>query len=188
MSSRSTISADYLAQQKELHKNPNYGVASLGYAPLVKGLLDQTGIKSISDYGAGKCNLRKALHDLGKRDFEYLPYDPAFPEYGPPKPAQLVCCIDVLEHIEEPYLEAVFLDLKEITRQIGFFSVHTGPARKTLPDGRNAHIIQQPTSWWLPRMCQHFEIGHLQRGQGGFWVIAETKSPSWTGSASLARP
>ena len=178
MQPRSTISADYLAQQRELHKNPKYGVASLGYAPIIKGLLDQTGIRSISDYGAGKCNLRKGLQDLGTRDFEYLPYDPAFPEYGPPKPAPLVCCIDVLEHIEESYLEAVFLDLKEITRNIGFFSVHTGPAKKTLPDGRNAHIIQKPSSWWLPRMCQHFEIGHLQRGQGGFWVIAEPKKVS----------
>jgi hypothetical protein len=175
---RSTISAEYLAQQQALHKNPNYGVASLGYAPIVKELLNQTGIKALSDYGAGKCNLRKGLHDLGKRDFDYFPYDPAFPEYGPPKPAPLVCCIDVLEHIEEPYLEAVFLDLKEITHNIGFFSVHTGAAVKTLPDGRNAHLIQKPTSWWLPRMCQHFEIGHLQRGQGGFWIIAESKKLS----------
>lgn len=111
---------------------------------MVKQLLDQTGLKTLSDYGAGKCNLQKGLHDLGKRDFAYLPYDPAFPDYGPPKPAQLVCCIDVLEHIEEPYLEAVLLDLKDITRNIGCFSVHTGPAVKTLPDGRNAHIIQKP--------------------------------------------
>jgi hypothetical protein len=175
---RSTISAEYLAQQQALHQNPNYGVASLGYAPIVKELLNQTGIKALSDYGAGKCNLRKGLHDLGKRDFDYFPYDPAFPEYGPPRPAPLVCCIDVLEHIEESYLEAVFLDLKDITRNIGFFSVHTGAAIKTLPDGRNAHLIQKPSSWWLPRLCQHFEIGHLQRGQGGFWVIAEPRKSS----------
>jgi hypothetical protein len=175
---RSTISAEYLAQQQALHQNPNYGVASLGYAPIVKELLNQTDIKALSDYGAGKCNLRKGLHDLGKRDFDYFPYDPAFPEYGPPKPAPLVCCIDVLEHIEEPYLEAVFLDLKDITRNIGFFSIHTGAAMKTLPDGRNAHLIQKPSSWWLPRLCQHFEIGHLQRAQGGFWVIAEPKKSS----------
>jgi hypothetical protein len=178
MQRRSTISEEYLAQQQELHKNAEYGIASLGYAPIVKQLLIQTGIKSISDYGAGKCNLRKGLHDLGKRDFEYFPYDPAFPEYGPPRPAQLVCCIDVLEHIEEQFIEAIFDDLREITKHIGFFSVHTGPAIKNLPDGRNAHIIQKPSSWWLPRLCQHFEIGHLQRGEGGFWVIAEPKNIS----------
>ena len=175
MQSRTTISENYLAQQRELHNNPHYGVASLGYAPVVKQLLDQTGIKAVSDYGAGKCNLRKGLHDLGKRDFEYFPYDPAFPEYGRPKPAPFVCCIDVLEHIEEEYLDAVFLDLQDITTNIGFFSVHTGPAMKVLPDGRNAHIIQQPSSWWLPRICQYFEVAHLQRGHGGFWIIAEPK-------------
>jgi hypothetical protein len=175
MQERATISEGYLAQQRELHKNPHYGVASLGFAPLVKQLLEQTGLKTISDYGAGKCNLRKGLHDLGKRDFEYWPYDPAFPEYGLPKPAPFVACIDVLEHIEESYLDAVLLELREITIQIGFFSVHTGPASKTLPDGRNAHIIQKSASWWLPLLCRHFEIGHLQKSPGGFWVIAEAR-------------
>lgn len=119
--------------------------------------------------------MQKGLHDLGKRDFEYFPYDPAFPEYGPPKRAPLVCCIDVLEHIEETYLEQVLLDLKDITQGIGFYSVHTGPATKILPDGRNAHIIQKPTSWWLPRICQYFEIAQLQRAPGGFWVLAERR-------------
>src|SRR5262249_48792901 len=89
MSNRPTISSGYLAQQQELHRNPNYGVASLSYAPIVKQILEQTRARSLSDYGAGKCNLRRALHDLGKRDFEYLPYDPAFPEYGSARPAQL---------------------------------------------------------------------------------------------------
>jgi hypothetical protein len=178
MLNRATISEQYLAQQRELHKNPDYGVAALGYAPMVKQLIDQAGIKSISDYGAGKCNLRRGLFDLGLKNFEYFPYDPAFPEYGSPKPAQLVCCIDVLEHIEEPYLDAVLLDLKEITKHLGFFSVHTGAALKHLPDGRNAHLIQKPASWWLPRLCQHFEIGYLARSPGGFWIIAEPQVSS----------
>jgi hypothetical protein len=175
MSARTTISQNYRLLQQELHKSPDYGVASLNYAPAIKQVLDQTGIKSISDYGAGKCNLRRGLHDLGVRDFEYLPYDPAFPEYGPPRPAPLVCCIDVLEHIEEPYLDAVLLDLKEITARLGFFTIFTGPAKKSLPDGRNAHLIQMPTSWWLPKLCQHFEIAQLERAFGGFWVMTEPK-------------
>jgi hypothetical protein len=175
---RSTISADYLAQQQELHKNPKYGVASLAAAPLVKQFLEEFGATSLSDYGAGKCNLRLGLHQLGKTDFEYFPYDPAFPEYGDCKPADLVCCIDVLEHIEPEYLDVVMLDLKEITRKYGFFSIDIQPAIKKLPDGRNAHLIQKPTSWWLPTLCQHFEVAHLQSRHNGFWVVVVPRMPS----------
>jgi hypothetical protein len=178
MSDRSTISAEYRQQQMELHRNPNYGIASLGYAPTVKTVMEQFSVKSLSDYGAGKCNLQKALHGLGKADFAYFPYDPAFPDYGAPRSADLVCCIDVLEHIEPPYLEAVLLDLRDIISNLGFLSIHTGAAVKVLSDGRNAHLIQQPSSWWLPKLCQYFEIAHLQGGPGGFWVLAERKAPA----------
>jgi hypothetical protein len=171
MSERKTISAAYLSQQQELHKNPHYGIASINFAPMVKQIMVQSGAKSLSDYGAGKCRLRDALYHLAVKDFEYFPYDPAFPEYGAAKPADLVCCIDVLEHIEPDFLEAVILDLKGITRRIGLFSVATGPAMKHLPDGRNAHLIQQPLDWWLPQLRSHFEITQLHRGPAGFWVL-----------------
>jgi hypothetical protein len=176
MTSKPTISAEYLALQKELHKNPKYGIASIGYAPLVKQILEFSKAKSLSDYGAGKQNLKKALDGLGKSDFDYRPYDPAFPEYCPPQPAELVCCIDVLEHIEPDYVDAVVLDLRSITQKVGFFSVATGPAAKVLADGRNAHLIQKPTSWWLPKLSEHFEIAQLGRNPHGFWVIAEPRA------------
>ena len=51
---RSTISSEYLEQQKILHENPNYGVASLSFAPIVADFIRQTGVQSVSDYGAGK--------------------------------------------------------------------------------------------------------------------------------------
>ncbi len=166
-----TISPEYLAEQQKLHENPNYGVASLHYAPIILDLADQTKAASISDYGAGKRNLQKKLHELGKSDFEYFPYDPAFPEYGEPKPADLVCCIDVLEHIEFTYLDAVLDDLSRIVVKVGLFTIDTGPAIKTLSDGRNAHLIQKPSSWWLPRLCEHFERVHLQGMPKGFWIV-----------------
>jgi hypothetical protein len=176
MDRKKTISETYLSLQKELHKNPSYGVASIGYAPLIKQLLEISKAKSLSDYGAGKQNLCKALHDLGKRDFDYLPYDPAFPEYGGPKPAELVCCIDVLEHIEPEFVHEVIAELATITEKLGFFSIATGPALKVLADGRNAHLIQKPSSWWLPKLCERFEIIQLGRDQHGFWVICEPKA------------
>lgn len=178
MAARQTISADYLAQQQELHRNPTYGLASLGFAPIVKELMARYHVGSISDYGAGKQNLRRGLNDLGVTGFEYFPYDPAFPGDGEPKPADLVCCIDVLEHIEPDFLDAVLEDLRAITVKRGFVSVHCEAAMKFLPDGRNAHLIQQPASWWLPRLRQHFEINQQEHVPRGFWVLVEPKRPN----------
>ena len=171
------ISEEYLNLQTKLHDNPNYGTASISMAPLVKKLFDDFEFKSISDYGAGKKNLEKALKDLGLKNFEYFPYDPVFPDYGKPAPADLVCCIDVLEHIEKEYLLNILDDLKLIITKLGFFTIGTIPARKTLSDGRNAHLIQKPASWWLPLMCERFEIEHMQKIKKprGFMLIVKSK-------------
>ena len=172
------ISETYRQLQQALHENPNYGVASLGFAPLVQRLIAQFKVKSLSDYGAGKQNLRKALEAAGVA-VDYRPYDPAFPDYGEPVSADLVCCIDVLEHIEPEFLANVLDDLATITTHRGFYSIHTGPAIKQLADGRNAHLIQKPSSWWLPQLCERFEIDHLQGTAGGFFVVvspAKTRS------------
>jgi hypothetical protein len=171
-----TITEEYRKLQQELHKNPNYGVASLQFAPFVASIIKQTGVKSVADYGAGKQNLLKGLAQQGVTPGEYFPYDPAFPEYGPPRAADLVCCIDVLEHIEPDLVENVIAELATITPKFGFFSVHMGPAGKVLADGRNAHLIQKPTSWWLPKIVKHFEILQLQAHQImglGFWVVVK---------------
>ncbi len=168
-----TISDGYREQQQELHKNPNYGVASVAFAPAVAGLVKTNGFKSISDYGAGKCNLHKKLKEIGCPTILYQPYDPSFPEYGEPKEADLVCCIDVLEHVEPEFLTEVLDELQRITRNAGFFTVHTGPAGKVLPDGRNAHLIQESASWWLPQLCERFEIARLERVKGGFILAVE---------------
>jgi hypothetical protein len=174
-STTAAISTDYLRLQQELHRNPRYGAASILYAPLVKQLMMIAGVGSLSDYGAGKKNLQARLHQLGLSNFDYFPYDPAFPEYGRPRPADLVCCIDVLEHIEPDRLDSVLAELATITRAVGFFTIHTGPAKKVLPDGRNAHLIQEGCSWWLPKLCQHFEIRHLHSAGMGFWLMVEPR-------------
>ena len=175
---KDTISDEYLRLQKDLHLNPNYGVASLSFAPIVAELIKQTNTKSISDYGAGKRNLLAGLRNAGIDHIEYYPYDPVFPEYGLPKPAELVCCIDVLEHVEPEKLDGVVKELAAITTKLGFFSIHMGPAAKILADGRNAHLIQQPSSWWLPLLTAYFEVLHLQTHQmmgNGFWLIVKPK-------------
>lgn len=183
-----TISECYRVEQQKLHENPKYGVASLTFAPLVQSLLRLGNCMSLSDYGAGKCNLKKALRLRRGGMVEYRPYDPAFPEYGSPQPADLVTCIDVLEHIEPQSLDAVLSEVASICRKLALLTVHTGPAKKSLTDGRNAHLIQECTSWWLGRFEPYFDVLHVQQVRKGFFVIACPKGMYRTLASELDLP
>jgi hypothetical protein len=154
------ISEGYLEQQKILHKNQNYGVASKQVAHLVDDLIVKFNVKSLCDYGAGKQLLRKSITQTVEN---YYPYDPAFAEYGEAREADLVCCIDVLEHIEPDLLDNVLNDLQRITTNKAFFTIHTGPAAKVLPDGRNAHLIQKPILWWQMKIKEKFIIDNFHQ-------------------------
>src|SRR5206468_6026363 len=104
-------------------------------------------------------------------------YDPAIPQWSrPPAPCRFVVSIDVLEHIEPDLLDNVLDDLRRVTAGAGLFSVHTGPAQKILADGRNAHLIQQPASWWLPQFMSRFELSTFQRTPAGFYVIVQRRA------------
>jgi hypothetical protein len=80
----------------------------------------------------------------------------------------------VLEHIEPDLLENVLDDPARVTVRFGVFTVHTGPAAKILADGRNAHLIQKPSAWWLPLFTRRFELVAFNRVDGGFWIVVET--------------
>lgn len=169
------ISDSYLLEQIRLHKiNDSYGVASLSHVQTIKNLMSEAKLKSICDYGAGKKNLYKGLVESGFDDFNYYPYDPVFPEYGDPKEAELICCIDVMEHIEEEFLDNILNEICEITLKFCYFSIATTPAKKTLSDGRNAHIIQQPSRWWLLKLCKLFNVEFLKNTKSGFIVLCKS--------------
>jgi hypothetical protein len=171
---QSTISDDYRKQQEKLHENPNYGVASVQFAPMVTKIINQTQVDELLDIGAGKCRLFENIKPDHRMKLQA--YDPAIPELSAdPRPMQMTTCIDVLEHIEPELLDN-FLDfLRDKTLEIGFFTVHTGPAMKVLPDGRNAHLIQQPPAWWLPKILDRFELQTFQKMENGFMVVVTAK-------------
>jgi hypothetical protein len=157
------ISEEYRKAQQYLHSQPGYGVTSAVYAGLVDSIIDRLEFDEILDYGCGaKCTL---LHSLKtKRKVRYQAYDPAVPEYsGEAVPSELVACLDVLEHIEPDCLYDVLADLQRVTKEVGIFSITCGPAMKVLPDGRNAHLIQEPPEWWVERLMANFELQTFQR-------------------------
>lgn len=168
------ITPEYKEQQRAMHesKRINYGTVGEKYGETVAQMVDVMEVDSILDYGAGhNMSLRKTFKPT--RSVTYSAYDPGVPELAdPPKPAQMVVCIDVLEHIEPGCLDAVLDHLEDLTEEVLFATVHTGPAGKKLPDGRNAHLIQNPYEWWLPKFIERFTLkGFNQRSATGFEVV-----------------
>jgi hypothetical protein len=153
------ISAEYAELNARLHRdNLAYGVGGGKHAPIVLQLTEALKTKSVLDYGCGKGYLAKEL------PFPIWEYDPAIPTKAEsPRPADLVVCTDVLEHIEPDHLTYVLGDLQRCVKQVGYFVIHTGPAAKTLPDGRNTHLIQEGEAFWRAELSKFFQIGQIKQ-------------------------
>ena len=179
------ISPEYAKQQRELHATGEYGVMGGQYGQLVTQIIDKMGVTHLLDYGCGSnLSLFKAIDPKNK--LTYQAYDPGTEDFAePPVPAQMVCCIDVLEHIEPDYLDSVLDHLCSLTEVIFLCSIHTGPAQKVLSDGRNAHLTQQPLEWWLPKLWDLWDIHTVQvTNANGFHVIAYAKPRLEAGDGS----
>lgn len=180
INSSSLISAEYRAQQEHLHETTAYGTTAKHFAPLVSQIIEKLEITHLLDYGCSRrMGLLKALEGKIKGQLKYQGYDPGagVEELASlPIPAQMVCCIDVLEHIEPDLLDNVLDHLCAMTEVVAFLTIHTGPASKFLPDGRNAHINQQNMTYWLPRIMQRWDIQTVQKThEHSFYVIAYQK-------------
>jgi 2-polyprenyl-3-methyl-5-hydroxy-6-metoxy-1,4-benzoquinol methylase len=165
------ITDAYRAEQAALHATGNYGTAGAAFGPVVSDMVAKTGARTLLDYGCG--SRRSLLHALKCTgcEVEYRSFDPAVPQFAAePEPADCVACIDVLEHIEPELLDQVLDHLRSLTLKHALFSIHTGAAIKTLSDGRNAHLIQQPPSWWLPKIMARYELRTFVRRPDGFVV------------------
>lgn len=170
------ISNEYLSQQRQLHEERNdYGVASLEYATQVAQFIerlgaDEFGEVSILDYGCGKGRLALGLSRYGfSVNVDVTGYDPAVPQFAtrPDRRFDAVVSIDVLEHIEPEHLVDVIRDIRFYATRSVFLSIHCGPARKHLPDGRNAHLIQKPPAWWLELLMSYFTPTYFAASPGG---------------------
>jgi len=155
------ITDEYRKQNAALHEsNPNFGVSGKAWAPKVRELA-AWGRKAVLDFGCGKATL---AHRLGPA-YQVTDYDPCIEGLdATPTPHPVVVCGDVLEHVEPECFDDVLAELRRVTQEVGLFVVHLTAAKKTLPDGRNAHLIQQPTDWWAARI---HEAGFAIQGQGG---------------------
>ena len=151
------ISKEAIELNRRLHQdNPTYGMGGSKHAETVLKMAEHPDIKSVLDYGCGKGMLAKSI------PYPIWEYDPAIPEKSElPKPADLVVCTDVMEHIEVDKLHFVLEDLKRCIKQVGYFVISTRKAVKTYANGANTHSIVQGKGWWNKQLSKYFEIASL---------------------------
>ncbi len=170
----SLLSDAYRELNAELHqREPSYGTTGRRYVDVVRSLARKLSARHILDYGCGKCDLWAAL----KGEIEVRNFDPALPGLDArPDPADVVACIDVLEHVEPEYLESVLADLARVTLKAALFTIATRPALKLLADGTNPHRIIEQSPWWLERLGRYFRVTNVDTSLSGgcLQVIAES--------------
>ena len=162
------ITDEYRKLNERLHEtNKHYGASGHRWAAQIQSLAKMVGTTDILDYGCGKSTLAQNL------PFNIKQYDPAIPKYSAlPDAADMVVCTDVLEHIEPECIENVLRDICRLTKTMAFIVIANRPAKKTLEDGRNAHLIQENEMWWLGHYLPLFHL--LQFGSSGIAVDPES--------------
>src|SRR3954447_21617428 len=128
----------------------------------IKMLIDATGARSILDYGSGKgmqYRPQKIVtqgREVAESIAEYWDvdevrcYDPGFAPYSelPSGTFDGVVCTDVLEHLPEEDLDWVLEEIFGFAKRFVFLNVACFPARKSLPNGANAHVTVRDPQWW----------------------------------------
>ncbi|MCP5181183.1 MAG: class I SAM-dependent methyltransferase [Pseudomonadales bacterium] len=164
---------ELLRAYRQLHDegSPELGIESAAMFPgqsLVDHVatllaLSQTyGFRTMLDYGCGKAMMYRPVHDIrlpdGRRascvqqvlGVDATLFDPGYLPYSE-RPAgrfDLVVCTDVLEHCDEQDLPWIVEELFSYAKRFVFANVACYPARKTLPNGENAHCTIKSTQWW----------------------------------------
>lgn len=142
-------------QYRQIHDAGPYGATGKRWATEAHRAL--CGCETVLDYGCGTGSLGKLLEAHG---FSVWFYDPAVRGWDdvPTDPVDGIVCTDVLEHVEPECLDAVLEHMRSLMRYKGFLVISTKPARKHLPDGRNAHAIVQNGWWWGEKLSDYFTV------------------------------
>jgi hypothetical protein len=152
----------HLSDYEKLHTEGHFSGNSLkfGYVEYLEGAIKSTGCKTLLDYGCGKAQMyrRYKYHNLiGIDDHGLYLYDPAVPLYSTltKDDVDAVICTDVLEHVPEDELDEVLHTIFSKAKRFVFLVVYCGLAKKTLPDGTNAHVTVKHPKWWKEKIEGH---------------------------------
>jgi FkbM family methyltransferase len=138
------------------------GSSLAAHVTRIKRLIDATAAKTILDYGAGKGtqyrphpvivdgeHVADGIAEYWDVD-EVRCFDPGYAPHSalPGGKFDGVVCTDVLEHCPEEDLPWILDEIFGYAKSFVYLNVACFPARKTLPNGENAHITVRTPEWW----------------------------------------
>lgn len=152
------ISDTYKQELQKVHnrKASNFKTSLKKYGA-VKSFIETYKPTSVIDYGCGKgtyvrqiqedFNIKSKGYDPGVTEFENLPIE------------TFDCLIsnDVIEHFEPEYLTPNLQKMQSLFTKAAWLIIACYPAKKHLPDGRNAHLIIEDSAWWRNKIEKSFD-------------------------------
>ena len=140
------ITPEYRELNRKLHQdNEHYGTSGKNWRDAVRELSEH-GRLTILDYGCGKQTLKASLGPA----YRVTGFDPCIEGLDtPPEPHDVVVCGDVMEHVEPDLVMNVLREVRRLCKVRGLFVIGMQPAKKTLADGRNAHLSLYPQQVWV---------------------------------------
>lgn len=167
-------SEEYQEQLKQHHDSHHWGGAVVGKIPEILFFMELMEVNDVLDYGCGRGDFKNIVESKLGNKYEIYEYEPGIKEKtDKPNPANMVICIDVLEHIEPELIDNVLDDLQRLVKKIGYFTICLAKALQYLPDGRNAHLIVEPREWWKSKLQSRFKIINEQGNESYYKVIVK---------------
>ena len=163
------------------------GQSLMRQASRLRHILDVMQCETLLDYGSGKGQQYepRPIKDPQGTTYTGIPdflgvarenitcFDPGYAPYSslPSGTFDGVVCTDVLEHVPEEDMSWVVGEIFGFAREFVYLNVACYPAKKTLPNGENAHCTIQPPTWWQQLFDQW-----VQKTPGlRYFAVVETK-------------
>jgi hypothetical protein len=170
------------------------GSSLLPHIVRIKRLIGASGAKTVLDYGAGKGlqyrpqriviaggHVADGIAEYWGVD-EVRCYDPGYAAHSalPQEKFDGVVCTDVLEHCPQEDLAWILDEIFGYAKRFAYLNVACFPARKSLPNGENAHATVRPPEWW-----QRLVAGRAAAHAGITWELLAAQQSGGKVLASL---